>query len=300
MTSTPHENSDSASRPLKAWLDGRKLLLGMVHLAPLPGSSTAIARASGRTSREAMDSIVEQALRDARTLLDGGMDGLIVENFGDIPFQATNVAPATVAAMSLVAGRIRSLVDSEFAESDASLTPFLGINVLRNDASAALAIAATCGFHGIRVNVHTGVMASDQGLLEGQAHRTLRERASLGAPVAIFADVLVKHAEPLTSGEPDIAALARDAVERGLADALIISGKATGSPTDQTHIRTVREALPETPLFVGSGVSTSSLASQLADADGAIVGTALKRDGDVRAAVDATRVRDFLRAAGRQ
>src|SRR5207245_839512 len=98
----------------------------------------------------------------------------------------------------------------------------VGVNVLRNDACAALGIAATVGAAFIRVNVHSGVAASDQGILEGRAAETLRLRDALGVPVAIWADVHVKHARPLDS--EDVARAAEDAVERGLADAILVSG----------------------------------------------------------------------------
>jgi membrane complex biogenesis BtpA family protein len=198
------------------------------------------------------------------------------------------VDPETVAAMARVVTELRSL------------TPLpLGVNVLRNDAAAALAVAAVCAGQGafIRVNVHSGAMVTDQGVIAGQADRTLRRRRELGADVAILADVLVKHAAPL--GEWTIEDAARDAVERGLADALIVTGVGTGQATDMADVRRVRAALPNAIVLVGSGVTVETVAKTLTIADGVIAGTALKVGGVTTAPVDAERVRRFVAAAKR-
>ena len=102
----------------------------------------------------------------------------------------------------------------------------VGVNVLRNDAEAALAVAAAAGGRFIRVNVHVGSMFTDQGLLTGEAYKTLRKREALGLPVLILADVMVKHATPPPGLTLESAA--RDCWFRGLADALIVTGSETG------------------------------------------------------------------------
>jgi hypothetical protein len=168
----------------------------------------------------------------------------------------------------------------------------LGINVLRNDAEAALGLAAAVGAACVRVNVHTGAMVTDQGPLAGQAHRTLRRRAALGLDhVGILADLRVKHAAPLAARE--LGAEAADLRGRGLADAIILSGAATGAATDPAVLAPVRAAVPDCPLLIGSGVTGATVAGYLQEADGVIVGTALKR-GD---RVDAGRVTDLVAAA---
>jgi membrane complex biogenesis BtpA family protein len=171
----------------------------------------------------------------------------------------------------------------------------LGINALRNDARAALGVAAAVGASFVRVNVHAGVVATDQGILEGQAAETLRVRAALRAEVRILADVHVKHGRTLHC--EDIAAAARDLVERAGADGVIVSGPATGAPTDLGDLRAVRDALPKAFLLAGSGVSEGSIASVLSIADGAIVGTSLKRGGRTGEPVDALRVKRLVAAA---
>jgi len=254
-----------------------KPLIGVVHLAALPG-----APAYGG----ALDRIVRRALADARAYLDGGIDGLLVENYGDAPFHAGPVPPETVAALTVAASRIREL------------GPFpLGINVLRSDGPAALAIAAAIGAQFIRVNVLAGVMATDQGIIEGCAARLLRDRAAWGGNVAIWADVLVKHARPLAPLEPEEAAA--DLVGRALADALIVTGKRTGAAVDPDRLAAVRRGAGRAAVLVGSGVDPNMLADAWSLADGFIVGTSLERGGRTGAAVDRDRVRRLVAERGR-
>ena len=247
-------------------------LFGMVHLAPLPGAP----RFGG-----SMEAVIEAALADARALRDGGCDGLVFENFGDRPFFRDAVPPETVAGMT----RAIAIVTSEVA------LPF-GVNVLRNDARSAIGIAAATGAAFIRVNVHTGAMLTDQGVIEGRAAETLRRRAALAPGVMIFADHMVKHATPLV--EIDEVQAAKDLHLRGLADAIIISGAETGAAPDPAKFARVRAAV-SAPLLVGSGLTEANVAAY-ADADGAIAGTSVKRDGRVEAPVDAGRVRRLAAA----
>lgn len=254
----------------------RRLLLGVVHLAPLPGSPRF----------ESRGKVLDGALFDAHALIEGGVDGFVLENFGDAPFFAERVPASTVAEMAALAERLRRAVGAE---------PLIGVNVLRNDAAAALAIAAATGCDFIRVNVHTGVMLSDQGTLEGRAAETLRCRRELEAPVAIAADVGVKHA--LAPAGFDLSRAAKDCASRGLADALIVTGTGTGAEADLAHLEAVRGAVPDRPLWVGSGVTPQTVAAVFAVADGAIVGTSLKEDGDVSKPVSAARVRALVARA---
>ncbi|MDM7914405.1 MAG: BtpA/SgcQ family protein, partial [Candidatus Eisenbacteria bacterium] len=177
---------------------GRPLLFGMVHLGPLPGSPR---------DPEDFEATLRAASADLDALVGGGADGAIVENFGDAPFLPDAVPPVTVAAMTVAAARLRAQAPGAF---------LLGVNVLRNDAAAALSIAAVTGASCIRVNVHLGAAVTDQGILRGRADETLRLRRALGRPVAIFADVDVKHAAPVAARPVEEEAL--DLVERGLAD----------------------------------------------------------------------------------
>ena len=246
----------------------------MVHLLPLPG-----APAWGGS----VSAVIERALADASALEAAGLDGLLVENYQDIPFHPESVPPETVAAMAVC---VREVVRC-------SRLP-VGVNVLRNDAGAAMSIAHAARARFIRVNVHTGVAVADQGLLTGRAHHTRRLRQHLGAEVAVFADVWVKHAAPFPG--TDLEQTAEDAFRRGLADALIVSGKGTGKHTDLANVDLVKAAVPEAPVLIGSGITPENAAEALAIADGAIVGSSLARGGTAGAGVDPERAVALIRA----
>lgn len=260
----------------------------MVHLQPLPGSPAAGTRAPDQL----LGAAYERAQQDALTILHGGMDGVIVENFGDAPFYPGRVPPIVVASMAALVTRLAGELRAR-ARSNSS--PFLGINVLRNDAASALAIASVAGLDCIRVNIHCGAMVTDQGIIEGRAHETLRERERLRTDALIFADVLVKHATPLGGTDLDVGALAQDTATRGRADALIVTGKATGAATNLDRLRTVREAVPDVPVLVGSGVRADNIGDYAQSADGFIIGTALKPNGDVDAPVEVDLVKAIVR-----
>ena len=253
-----------------------RALIGMVHLSPLPGSP----RWAG-----SMSAVIDRALADAGALADNGFDALLLENFGDVPFAPGRVEAATVAAMAVVADHVGRAVPR---------LP-LGVNVLKSDARAALAIATAVGARFIRVNVHAAAVVADQGIVQTDAYHTLRDRRLLGADVRIFADVQGKHAVPL--GAIDLEQHARDLVHRGLADALIVSGRATGEPTPLGDLKRVRDAVPGVAMLVGSGVTPETAAELLSVADALVVGSWLKRDGDVRNPIDPARVRRLVQAA---
>jgi membrane complex biogenesis BtpA family protein len=264
----------SPSSPL---LDKRPLLIGVVHLQALPG-------APGFGGR--MGAVTNAAVADARALCGAGFDAVLVENFGDAPFHKDQVPPETIAAMATVLGAVREAVPASLA---------LGVNVLRNDARAALAVAAAAELAFIRVNVLSGAAVTDQGVVEGRAADVLRDRQRLAPRVAILADVRVKHAAPLAPRpiEDEV----HDLVTRGGADAVIVSGRRTGQATDRAELAAVRAAAGETPVLLGSGTTPGNIGGYLSGADGAIVGSSLKIGGDVRAAVDPTRAQAYVQAA---
>ena len=255
-----------------------KLLFGVVHLQPLPGSPR---------WRGPLDKVIEFAINDAQAYQKGGADALFIENFGDLPFTKGPVGPETVAAMAAAGRALRAAVRLP-----------IGFNVLRNDARAALALCAACDGSFIRVNVHIGAMLTDQGLLEGHADETLRYRARICPQAQIFADVHVKHAVPL--GNWSIAQAARDCLERGLADALIVSGAGTGLATDRADLERVRAACAQAKILLGSGVTVQNAAEYLPLADGFIVGTSLKRAGHIAQPVDPKRVLALVKTLRRK
>lgn len=252
-------------------------IIGVVHLLPLPTSP----RWGG-----SLKAVIDRAEQEATALASGGVDGVIVENFFDAPFTKNQVDPAVVSAMTLIVGRLMNLV-----------TLPLGINVLRNDAKSAIAIANCVRAQFIRVNVLTGVMATDQGLIEGQAYELLRYRRELGSDVKILADVLVKHGRPL--GSPNLTTAVQETIERGLADGVILSGWATGSPPSLEDLELASAAANGTPVFIGSGANWENIPTLMQAADGVIVSSSLKRRGRIEQPIDPIRVSQFVEAARR-
>jgi membrane complex biogenesis BtpA family protein len=232
-----------------------------------------------------MDEVVSTAVADASKLVESGFPALMIENFGDIPFFADFVPSETVAAMTAAVTAVGQAVGLP-----------LGVNVLRNDALSALGIAAATNAAFVRVNVLTGIMYTDQGPIVGRAADVVRKRKDLAPHTEIWADVIVKHA----SAPPGIDAgqAAADTVERGLADAVIVSGSGTGTEPDLDQARMVRAAIPkDTPVVIGSGASADNLSRILDSANSVIVGSSVKVDGDARNRVDPLRAARFIEVA---
>jgi hypothetical protein len=248
-------------------------LIGMLHLPPLPGSP----RFGGDLSK-----VRDFVLRDAEALAAGGVDALMLENFGDTPFYPGAVPAHVIAHMTALADDVMRQFPLP-----------MGINVLRNDGCAALSIAHALGAQFVRVNILTGARVTDQGILQGIAHDLLRLRRMLDAPnLRIFADVNVKHSAPLGAASLDDEI--DDVMHRGGADALIVTGAGTGKAADLDELKRVAGRAGQMPVYVGSGVSAETIGELLQVADGVIVGTSLKTDG----IVDTRKVKALVAAAG--
>jgi hypothetical protein len=250
-----------------------KPLIACIHLLPLPGSP----RYGGN-----MQAVYDTALAEARLFARYPIDALIVENFRDMPFYPGRLPAETVAALAAVTRDIVNAVPLP-----------VGVNALRNDAQAAVAIATAAAAQFIRVNVHMDAVVADQGILQGASHDTLRLRAALRSEVLIFADVGVKHATPLAPRGLDLAT--RDLTERGLVDAIIVSGDLTGAATDPKDVDLVRQHT-HLPLLIGSGATPENLPAVYDKVEGFIVGSYLKRAGRADNLVDEERVKGFTEA----
>lgn len=248
-----------------------KVAVGVIHLAALPGSP-------GYGGD--IDAVVRRAAEEAVTMEKAGLSGLIVENYGDIPFHADEVGPETVAAMGLV---VKAVV--------AAVKIPVGVNVLRNDARAALAVAGVCGAAFVRVNVLVGAFVTSEGLIEGRPAEVLRLRDSLAPGCMVFSDIMVKHGAPLANST--ISEEALDAAERGMADCIIVTGRRTGRPPATGEVREAKEALAggtrNVPLLVGSGANPGNMESMLELADGVIVGSYMRVGGVAGADLDPAR-----------
>jgi membrane complex biogenesis BtpA family protein len=246
---SPGPDSPPPSLPPPPWL------IAVLHLPALPG-----APGNSRSVAE----IAAQAVEDARLIESAGFTAVLVENFHDVPYRKESADPETVAALAVVGTALRA----------GCRLPF-GFNVLRNDPLAALAVAHATGGRFLRVNVLAGATVTDQGLIEGRADELLRRRAALGAQaIAILADVDVKHAFALD--RRPVPLRARDLARRSGADALLVTGAATGLPPDPEELSAVASAVAPVPVLAASGTTPQNLQSLLKRCSGTIVGTALK------------------------
>jgi hypothetical protein len=252
-----------------------KAVIGVVHCLALPGAPDHDGRA--------MDEIVARALADAEAYRAAGVDGLIVENHGDIPFaKPEDLGPETAAAMAVLTDRVRT--------ASGLVT---GVNVLANGALHALAVAAAGGGAFVRVNQWANAYVANEGIVEGPAARALRYRAQLAAKaVRVFADVHVKHGAHAIVADRPLEELARD-VEFFGADVAIATGQRTGDAAALDELRTIAAAT-RLPVLVGSGVDTSNAGDILSLADGVIIASSLKRDGVWWNPVDPDRAHAFM------
>ena len=255
-----------------------KVVIGVVHCRALPGSPG--------YRGDLVEKIYDQALRDAQAYVAGGVDGLIIENHGDIPFlKPTDLGPETAAHLAVITDRI----------GRATGVP-LGINVLANAAIAAFAVAKAGGAQFIRVNQWANAYVANEGIIEGDAARALRYRSNLRAEdIAVFADSHVKHGAHAIVADRSIAELTRDLAFFS-ADAVIATGQRTGDSATMEEIGTIRTAT-HLPLLVGSGVTPENVVTILAQTNGVIVASSLKHDGVWWNAVDLQRVRRFMAIA---
>lgn len=259
---------------------GGRALIGVIHLPPLAGAPGG----RGYDASELLQRAGALAVSEARQLTQAGFSALILENFGDVPFFKSQVPPETVASMAVIAAAVREV----------SSLP-LGINILRNDARSALAIAAVTGAEFIRVNVLSGVAATDQGLIEGEAAALMRERERLAPSVRIFADAHVKHARSLSSRSLTLA-IEENALRAG-ADAVIITGSTTGRAASLENIALASKVCREhsIPLLIGSGMTPAHFAElSRMHYDGVIIGSALRKGGKAGAPLDAKRIKEVV------
>lgn len=254
----------------------KKPIIGMIHLPPLPGTP------AGKDAR--FSALVKFALSELDALQRGGVDGVIVENFWDLPYLPASVPAVTLAAMAAVAGAV---------VTSASIP--VGVNILYNDYVSELALARAVGAAFIRAEVYIDPAYAETGLIPACAAQLQRERTALYAEdVAVLADVQGKNTQamwPRPLGES-----AADAQNRGLADAVVVTGTGTGKSASIEDLRQVRASL-EVPLLAGSGVTPHSVPQILSICDGAIVGSFFKRDGRIQAPVDSERVSALVQAA---
>jgi len=225
------------------------LVYGVVHLQSLPGSPS---------NRLTLDEIIDSAQEDVNSLIFGGVDGIIIENFGDTPFVKDNISKRTLANFTTVVENLT--IDREIK---------VGINVLNN------------------------TMFTDQGIIEGKSHEINQFKSSLSNYIEIYADVFVKHAVPPQGSK--IENHAAELIERAGADVVIVTGDGTGHEINLEDLQKVRTIVPEGKLAIGSGVNSTNISAYENLADILIVGTSFKHENDVSKKVDINRVEELIR-----
>lgn len=261
---------------LKSLFGKTKPVIGVIHSLPLPGAP----RYDGQSVEEIYTFAENEAVRYA----EGGVDGLIVENHGDIPFaKPEEMGPETAAAMAVMTERVRRAVSLP-----------TGVNVLANDARTAIAVSKAADAVFFRVNQWANAYVANEGFVEGPAGRAARYRAFLRASgLKIFADVHVKHGAHAITADRTIAELVRD-VEFFDADVCIATGQRTGDAATGEELRAVKDAA-SVPVVVGSGVTPDNVGEILSVADGVIVASALKQGGVWWNPVEPDRVKRLMR-----
>ncbi len=250
----------------------KKPIIGMVHLPPLPGAPT--------YDGKGLDGVIEYALAETKKLIDGGVNGIQVENYGDHSYYVNHAAEETIASISIVAHELRR----EYPDIP------MGICLLA-DPNGCIAVAHCTKAQFVRATVFTEGAVDAGGLALRCPHDILRYRKFLDPSIKIFADVHIKHSAPL--GPRPIEESAYDAAYF-LADAVILSGKHTGKETPLEDVEKVKACLPDFPVLIGSGLNERNAKALFQYADGSFVGTNFKEDGDSFSRISGDRVKAFM------
>ena len=251
---------------------GTKTIVAMAHLPPLPG-------APGYDADGGMQKLIDWAAADVAALQSGGVDAILFGNEADRPY-VLRAPPEGLAAMAAVVTAVKP-----------SLSVPFGVDYLW-DPVATVALAAATGAAFAR-EIFIGVYASDMGLWQPDAAAALRLRANLGRQdLKLLFNINAEFATPLDTRP--VAERATSAVFSSTADVLCVSGPMTGMAVDRGALAAVKRAVGPTPVLANTGVTVDSVADILSLADGAIVGTHFKRDGDTWNPVDGDRVRRFM------
>ncbi len=252
-----------------------KPVIGMVHLGALPGTPLFDA-ASG------LDGLIAAARADLGALQSAGFDAVMFGNENDRPYEF-DVDTASTATMAYVIGRLR----------DDITVPF-GVNVLW-DPQSTIALAAATGAAFVR-EIFTGTYASDMGPWTPDAGAAMRYRDRLGrSDLAMLYNVSAEFADSLD--RRPLADRARSAVFSSIPDAVLVSGQITGEAAAMSDLEAVKAVLPDTPVLANTGVKHDTIADVLRVANGCVVGSALKEDGDTWNAIDSDRAADFMARA---
>ncbi|GAA3749120.1 BtpA/SgcQ family protein [Spinactinospora alkalitolerans] len=260
------------------------MIIGAVHLPPLPGSP----HYRGRS----LDEISRFAIEEAAAYHANGCHGVIVENHWDIPFlKPGEHGYETAAAMAVVTARVRESAAADPAGG-------VGVSVLSNAAECSIASAHAAGAGFVRVNQWANAYVANEGIIEGRAARATRYRHRIGAEgVRVFADVHVKHGSHAIVADRTLAEQTEDA-EFFDADVLIATGSRTGDAASPDEVEGIK-AHTRLPVVIGSGIDADNIGGLLPACDGVIVASSLKDNGRWWGRVAPEKVRALAAAAER-
>jgi uncharacterized protein len=252
--------------------DKTKVVIAMAHIGALPGAPL-------YDAERGLDSLIEGVVKDVEALQAGGVDAIMFGNENDRPYVFT-APPEGVAAMTAVIEAVKPHLKVPF-----------GVNYLW-DPVASVAIGAATGASFVR-EIFTGLFASDMGLWRPDGAGAVRLRRRLGRDdMKLLFNINAEFAHSLD--ERPIALRAKSAVFSSLADAILVSGPLTGEPVDRSNLSSVREAVRAVPVFANTGVTIDNVGEILAIADGVVIGTHFKVNGQTWNPVEGKRVRRFM------
>jgi uncharacterized protein len=255
-----------------------KPIIGMIHVGALPGTPA---------SRQSIDQIIAQAAREAAIYRDCRIDGVIIENMFDVPYLRGSVGPEIVAAMAVIGQRVKQ----------ESRLP-TGIQILAGANIEAIAVAHAAGLDFIRAEGYAFAHIADEGLIESSAARLLRYRRMIGAGrVQVWADVKKKHSSHAITADISLGATA-EAVEFMRGDAVIVTGNVTGDPPKLQDVQEIK-AHCRLPVLIGSGIDADNIAEFHQAADGFIIGSYFKVDGNWANEIDVSRVEKLIASCSR-
>ena len=254
---TIYDKQMDSNQIIKSLFGVPRALIGVLHVGALPGTPD---------SRESVAAIAELAVKEARIYQAAGFHGLVMENTNDRPYLKGGVGPEISTAMAVIGAEVRRSVSLP-----------LGVQILAGANTCAMAVAHACGASFVRVEGFVFAHVADEGIIESTAGALLRYRRAIGATgVRVFSDVKKKHSAHAITADVDLVETAK-AAEFFQTDGVIVSGVATGSPTDANEVRAV-SAVVGIPTLVGSGITLENIGNY-ESADGLIIGSSVKQGG---------------------
>lgn len=248
----------------------QKRLIGMIHLKALP---------TAPKNELSVEQIIDYALKDLESLQKAGVKEAIVENMFDIPY-TTSPNLEVLAAYTHI-----------FTVLKMNSNIKLGVNIHSTSSVEEMIIATMCGADFIRAETFVEARMTDTGLLNPMAADLMRKKKELNSNVKIYADVNVKHSYPIIN--QNIEDVINSAIDAG-ANAIILTGLSTGKAPTVEDAKKFKKIVGDIPLLIGSGVNVDNIEGLLAYADGAIVGSSIKKNGVVSNPVCEQRTRKLI------